>query len=164
MKKLILVVAAGLMLSGCINMYTRMPGTKAKITDIYQSTKQAAAMSVVVAFPQIMASSGGKGFYWENLLTVPLGLMVGVDALAEACIDTVCLPYDWPVSAARNARFKAAGLGNSSIDIDKEKVDSLLIYGYKGEDYVRVETTYKNGEVETIKVPLADLEDDEEAK
>lgn len=42
MKKLILVAVAGLMLSGCVNMYARMPGTKAKITDTYQPTQLAA--------------------------------------------------------------------------------------------------------------------------
>lgn len=160
MKKLILVAVAGLMLSGCVNMYTRMPGTKAKITDTYQSTKQAAAMSVVVAFPQVMAPSGGKGFYWENLLTVPLGCLVGVDAVAEAMIDTVCFPYDWAVSSSRKVKFSAA-LQNVGFELDKDKIDNILIYGYVGENYVRVEVKYKNGEEETIKVPLFNPEDDE---
>ena len=38
---------------------------------------------------------------WENIFTVPLGCLCLCDAVCEAAIDTVCLPFDWPISAKR---------------------------------------------------------------
>jgi hypothetical protein len=78
---------------GCINVYNRSPGGP-RLEEVYESTHQAAALTLVAAFPQIMAD-GKQGFMWENLLTVPFfGIPCAVDTVLEACVDTVCLPVD----------------------------------------------------------------------
>ena len=78
---------------GCINVYNRSPGGP-RLEEVYESTHQAAALTLIAAFPQIMAD-GKQGFMWENLLTVPfLGIPCAVDTVLEACVDTVCLPVD----------------------------------------------------------------------
>jgi uncharacterized protein YceK len=155
MKKLILVAVAGLMLSGCVNMYTRMPGTKAKITDTYQSTQLAAAATVVAAVPQVM-STGKFEWMWANVFTVPVGCLVGLDCCCEAVIDTVCWPADWWL-----ASYRAKAVKSSDIVIDRANLDGVRVYGFRGEPYVRMELTYRDGSSDTVKV---DLEDDEEAK
>ena len=92
------------LMTGCVNLYTRCPGTNARIEDVYQSSRGAAALSVVGAFPQMMSdnpSTSGSGC-WENLISIPfIGLPFAVDAVCEACIDTVCLPVDWPLAELR---------------------------------------------------------------
>ena len=87
--------------SGCVNLYTRFPTTNAKIEQVYQSSRQAAGLSIIVAFPQMMSDVPGQGYMWENIFTVPLGCLCLCDAVCEAAIDTVCLPFDWPISAKR---------------------------------------------------------------
>jgi len=78
---------------GCINVYNRLP-CGPRLEEVYESTHQAAALTLVAAFPQIMAD-GKQGFMWENLLTVPfLGIPCAVDTVLEACVDTVFLPWD----------------------------------------------------------------------
>lgn len=157
MKKLILVAVAGLMLSGCVNMYTRMPGTKAKITDTYQSTQLAAAAAVVAAVPQVM-SPGEFEWMWANVYTLPVGCLVGLDCCAEAVIDTALWPADWWLASRR-----AKTVGKSSeIVIDRANLDGVRVYGFRGEPYVRMELTYRDGSSDTYKVDLE--EDDEEAK
>lgn len=87
---------------GCVNCYTRWPTTEERITDVYQCSREAAALSILCSFPQAMSDGPSRGFMWENLLTIPfLGLPCAVDAVCEACIDTVCLPVDWPLAASR---------------------------------------------------------------
>ena len=87
---------------GCVNCYTRWPTTDERIDRVYQCSREAAALSVIVSFPQAMSDGPSRGFMWENLLTIPfLGLPCAVDAVCEACIDTVCLPVDWPLAASR---------------------------------------------------------------
>lgn len=102
MKKLATIAIAATM-CGCMNCYTRFPTTDAKIERVYQCSREMAALSVICSFPQMMSDCpGDNGFMWENCLTIPfLGLPCAVDGVCEACIDTVCLPFDWPVSAAR---------------------------------------------------------------
>lgn len=89
--------------AGCVNLYTRFPTTNPRIETCYQCTRVMAAMTVVGSFPQMMSDSpGNRGFTWENVFTIPfLGLPCAVDSVCEACIDTVCLPIDWPLAAAR---------------------------------------------------------------
>ena len=102
MRKL-LAIAAVAALSGCMNLYTRFPTTSAKVERVYQSSREMAAISVIAAFPQMMSDCpSDSGLMWENLISVPfLGLPCAVDAVLEACVDTVCLPADWPLSAYR---------------------------------------------------------------
>ena len=89
------------LMTGCVNLYTRCPGTDEKITQVYQCSREAAALSIIVAFPQMMSDAPHDAYRWENIFTVPLGCLCLCDAAVEACIDTVCLPVDWPLSASR---------------------------------------------------------------
>ena len=93
------IAAAGV--CGCVNCYTRWPTTDERIDRVYQCSREAAALSLLVAFPQAMSDGPSRGFMWENIFTVPLGCLCMCDAAVEACVDTVCLPVDWPLSAAR---------------------------------------------------------------
>lgn len=87
---------------GCVNLYTRCPWTDERIDRVYQCSREAAGLSVLVAFPQMMSDCpGDNGYMWENIFTVPLGCLCLCDAAVEACVDTVCLPVDWPLAASR---------------------------------------------------------------
>lgn len=111
MKRFQLVTLCALaMLAGCVNCYTRWPTTDERIDRVYQCSREAAALSVIASFPQMMSDGpGDNGFMWENIFTIPfLGLPCAVDAVCEACIDTVCLPVDWPLAAARASDTKEA--------------------------------------------------------
>ena len=104
--RLILAVLA-LACAGCVNLYTRWPATEERIADVYQCSREAAELSILCSFPQAMSDGPSRGFIWENILTIPfLGLPCAVDAVCEACIDTVCLPVDWPLAAARASDTK----------------------------------------------------------
>ena len=89
------------LMTGCVNLYTRWPTTEEKITMVYQCSREAAGLSVLVAFPQMMSDGPHETYIWENIFTVPLGCLCLCDAAVEACIDTVCLPVDWPLAASR---------------------------------------------------------------
>lgn len=89
---------------GCVNCYTRWPTTDERIERVYQCSREAAALSVLVSFPQAMSDGSSRGFMWENLLTIPIGCLCLCDAAVEACVDTVCLPVDWPLAASRRKR------------------------------------------------------------
>lgn len=100
--KNMLILSAALILGGCVNCYTRFPTTNERIESIYQCSRETAALSMIIAFPQMMRDNPvDGGFIWENIFTVPLGCLCLCDAACEAVIDTVCLPFDWPISAAR---------------------------------------------------------------
>ena len=99
--KNMLILSAALILGGCANCYTRIPTTDEKITMVYQCSREAAGLSVLIAFPQAMSDGPSRGFMWENIFTIPLGCLCLCDAACEAVIDTVCLPFDWPISAVR---------------------------------------------------------------
>jgi len=86
---------------GCVNLYTRWPTTDEKITMVYQCSREAAGLSVLVAFPQAMSDGPSRGFMWENIFTIPLGCLCLCDAAVEVCVDTVCLPVDLPLAASR---------------------------------------------------------------
>lgn len=102
LAKKLLMVCVSLLAGGCVNLYTRWPTTDPRIETCYQCTREAAAISVIVAFPQAMSDGPSRGFMWENIFTIPfLGLPCAVDAVCEACIDTVSLPVDWPLAASR---------------------------------------------------------------
>jgi len=92
--KRMLVLAAMLLTAGCMNLYTRCPGTDGKIEDTYQATKEMADWTLIVAFPQILAPDGERGFSWYNLLTIPLSLVVFADDCCEAVGDTLCYSFD----------------------------------------------------------------------
>lgn len=56
----------------------------------------------MVAFPQVIDMGAGHDpFVPMNILTVPCGCVCLCDTLLEVVVDTVCLPYDWPVSEKR---------------------------------------------------------------
>ena len=105
MKKiLILTIGLGALVSltGCVNGYTRCPGTRARVESIYQSTRTAGAASVICAFPQMMSDAPSDyRFMALNLLTIPLGVAVLADAMCEAAVDTVCLPADLAIAKCR---------------------------------------------------------------
>ena len=89
---------------GCVNIYTRCPTTDARIERVYQNTGQAAAFAIVASFPQMMSDSPSESesFRLENCLTIPfLGLPIAVDAVCEACLDTVFFPCDHLISNLR---------------------------------------------------------------
>jgi len=99
------MICAVVLCAGCVNLYTRWPTTEEKITMVYQCSREAAGLSVLVAFPQMMSDCpSDNGYMWENIFTVPLGCLCLCDAAVEACIDTVCLPVDWPLSASRKEK------------------------------------------------------------
>ena len=97
-------IGALLACAGCVNVYTRFPTTSERIERVYQCSREAAGLSILVAFPQMMSDSPGAGYMWENIFTIPLGCLCLCDAAVEAVVDTVCLPYDWPVSASRSRK------------------------------------------------------------
>lgn len=99
----IVAITLALALSGCINAYTRFPTTDEKITNVYQCSRKAAGLSIICSFPQCMSDNPRDGgFMWENCFTIPfLGLPCAVDAVCEACVDTVLLPVDWSLSTLR---------------------------------------------------------------
>ena len=97
MKRLIAILAAALLSSGCVNVYERWPTSDPQIVDIYQATRAAAGLAIIGSFPQMMSDnpSDSGSFHWENCLTVPfIGLPCAVDALCEAVLDTALLPCD----------------------------------------------------------------------
>lgn len=103
LRVLLLSLASSLLISltGCMNLYTRCPGTDSKIESCYQSTRWMGTLSVVVAFPQIMSSGASDSFYMENIITIPCGLVCLADTACEAVLDTVFLPFDYPISRYR---------------------------------------------------------------
>ena len=95
---------AGIALTGCVNCYTRCPGTHARVEDAYQSTRTAAMASVICAFPQIMSDCPGDYRLLPlNLLTVPMGVVALADTVCEAAVDTVCLPADFAIAKCRES-------------------------------------------------------------
>lgn len=107
-SKLIAIGLLCLTLTGCINLYTRCPGTDSQIVDTYQSTRLSIATAYVVAFPQII-TGWQPSIELENFITIPFGLLVLCDTACEAVVDTICLPYDCPVSNYRNGNNKRDG-------------------------------------------------------
>ena len=99
----IVVVACILFLTGCMNMYVRWPTTSREIESVYQSTGEMAGITLIASFPQMMADSGPHpAFMWENCISIPFfGLPCFVDTVLEGVVDTICLPYDIPVSIHR---------------------------------------------------------------
>ena len=97
----IFAVAVAMLMCGCVNIYTRCPTTSERIERVYQCSREAAGLSVLIAFPQMMSDVPGQCYIWENIFTVPVGCLCLCDAVVEACIDTVCLPVDWPLAASR---------------------------------------------------------------
>ena len=100
MRTIAYLMLAGLtaIMSGCVNIYTRFPTTSARIESPYQCTKEAAAFSYVVMFPQIILSGRQGVFMWANLISVPAGCVCMCDVPFEAVLDTICIPYDMTVS------------------------------------------------------------------
>lgn len=98
-----LALTSALFLSGCMNMYVRWPTTPREIEKVYQSTGEMAGITLIASFPQMMADSGPHpAFMWENCISIPFfGLPCFVDTVLEGCVDTICLPYDIPVSISR---------------------------------------------------------------
>ena len=108
MRFLKYIAVLALLSSGCVNMYTRCPGTAASIMDTYQCTDTAWSITWITAFPQIMAPMDSGGFMAENLLTIPLSLIPAADTVCEAAIDTVCWPFDRMIADSRKTAEKPA--------------------------------------------------------
>lgn len=87
---------------GCVNIYVRFPTTDARIEKTYQSTEEAALLSTVLMFPQIMNDAPFKGLVWENVYTIPLGCVGFCDTACEAVLDTVLFLPDYTLAAKRN--------------------------------------------------------------
>jgi len=96
-KPLWFVLSLCLMLGGCMNLYTRCPGTDSRIHNCYQSTDMMVMVTVLSAFPQVVDISNTEGgLRWYNLFTVPLfGVPCLADTACEAAIDTVLWPIDY---------------------------------------------------------------------
>ena len=92
MKKLVLLPIFSTFL-GCMNLYTRCPGTDKTIYTTYQCTQEMWSWTEIVAFPQMLAPDG-VGLMWINLITFPMALIPAADTCLEAVVDTVCYPYD----------------------------------------------------------------------
>lgn len=100
--KTILSAAAAAFLCGCMNLYVRCPATDLEIRDVYQSTRTMACASIIASFPTMYNGRGDGTFHWWNAFTiVGLGVPCAADAACEAAVDTIFLPFDWPVSSAR---------------------------------------------------------------
>ncbi|MGM9863774.1 MAG: hypothetical protein ACI305_05900 [Lepagella sp.] len=96
MNRLLLAIVAAALCGGCVNLYTRSPFTGAKIRHCYQSTCTAAAGTIVVTLWDC------SSFSWTDVLRIPVvGCLCLCDVACEAAVDTACLPFDWPLSAAR---------------------------------------------------------------
>lgn len=102
-----IVASVVMFCGGCVNCYTRFPTTEARIEGVYQCSREAAALSLICAFPQMMVDSPGKsGFMWENVFTIPIGFIGLCGTACEAAIDTALLPIDWPLAHYRKERRK----------------------------------------------------------
>ena len=62
----------------------------------------------MVMFPQVMASGGHEVFIPENIISIPCGLVCMCDVPFEVVLDTICLPYDWPISRYRKTYDREA--------------------------------------------------------
>lgn len=95
-------------LSGCVNLYTRLPFTGTTVESCYQSTDTAAALALVGSFPQAMAAgSADNGVKWYNAFTITfIGLPLIADTACEAVLDTVFLPADYFISESRHGKHK----------------------------------------------------------
>lgn len=79
--------------SGCMNLYTRCPGTDKEIYTTYQCTQEMWGWTIITAFPQVMAPDA-EGLMAINLISIPLAIIPAADTCLEAVVDTVCYPYD----------------------------------------------------------------------
>ena len=101
--KAIFVAALATLFTGCMNAYVRWPTTSREIESVYQSTGEMAGITLIASFPQMMSDNGSPdGFIPENLISIPFfGLPCFVDTVLEGVVDTICLPYDIPISIHR---------------------------------------------------------------
>ena len=93
-------------LSGCMNLYTRCPGTDRKIESCFQSTEYMFVLSYVVCFPQVIGGRDGS-LQPENIFTIPCGIVCYLDTACEAVLDTVFLPFDYLLVRYRHKTFAA---------------------------------------------------------
>ena len=51
---------------------------------------------MVIAYPQMMSDLPDEGVFSSlNFVSIPIGVLVGCDAVCEAAIDTIFLPADF---------------------------------------------------------------------
>lgn len=105
MKKLICLILLAAT-CGCMNLYTRCPGTDKEIVDTYQCTQEMIAWTCIVAWPQVMSPDASDKFYPINIITIPLALVPAADTCLEAVVDTVCCPYDVLAIKGKNKKSK----------------------------------------------------------
>lgn len=95
-----LLLLALLACCGCMNLYTRCPGTDKTIYTTYQCTQEMWGWTIITAFPQALAPDA-VGYMWINIITVPLAIIPAADTCLEAVVDTVCYPYDYSVTKGK---------------------------------------------------------------
>lgn len=90
---------------GCANIVMRTPISREPIDCVYKPTREQALFTAMCACPQVFLSPTG-GFYFcvENVFTIPLAIVPAADLVVEAVLDTVFLPVDWPLAAARQKK------------------------------------------------------------
>ena len=104
MKKTIAVlIGISLLMTGCINIYTRCPRTNSQIETSYQCTVQSASFSYVIMFPQTLQIFHSNELCLGNALSIPAGCLCYVDVACEAIIDTICWPIDYAIAKHRKA-------------------------------------------------------------
>ena len=104
MKKLACVLLLAVT-CGCMNLYTRCPGTDKQIYTTYQCTQEMWGWTIITAFPQVMAPRA-EGFMAINLISIPLAIIPAADTCLEAVVDTVCYPYDYYTTKGKNKNRK----------------------------------------------------------
>ena len=101
MKKLICLILLAAT-CGCVNLYTRCPGTDKEIVDTYQCTQEMIAWTCIIAWPQAMSPDCSDKFYPINVITIPLAIIPAADTCLEAVVDTVFYPYDYYTTKGKN--------------------------------------------------------------
>jgi len=95
--------------TGCCNVFTvRNPLSDTKVEQCYQSTYMAFDMSCIVTCPQMMSDNPSDyHFSPENILLLPIGVIILADGVVELVGDTLFLPFDWPISVSRQKEREA---------------------------------------------------------
>ncbi len=99
--RLVFASAMLLLVSGCMNLYVRCPFTNATIDETYMCTKEAAAYSYVIMFPQVMSPNSAR-LLPENAITIPIGCICFIDVACEVILDTLLWPADKVISSSRS--------------------------------------------------------------
>lgn len=113
-KSLIMPLLAAVALtltSGCVNIcFTRNPWSNEKVRSCYQSTTWGLMFTCAACCPTSFIDTHPSEFDPICIFTIPfIGLPSLADTVCEAAIDTVLLPFDWPISAYRKNHRRDGG-------------------------------------------------------